>query len=96
MLCCAVGVAAVATGAIGWRRFRRFVCPRLTAQSLIAAGAVLAIALASTGLLAEHFLRHAAHGDAGETAFLSDPGALPLCRTSALADRITDLASIEE
>jgi hypothetical protein len=96
MFCCAVGVAAVATGAIGWRRFRRFLYPRLTAQSFIAASAVAAIALVSIGLLAEHFFRHAAHADANETALLSDPGALPLCRSSAPADRITDLASIEE
>jgi uncharacterized membrane protein YjjB (DUF3815 family) len=94
MLCCAVGVAAVATGAIGWRRFRRFLYEHLAAQSLIAATAAAAIALTATGLVAEHFLRHAHHAD--ETALLSDPGVLPLCRGDATVDRITDLASIEE
>lgn len=94
MLCCAVGVAAVASGAIGWRRFRRFLYERLAAQSLIAATAAAVIALTATGLIAEHFFRHAHH--AGETALLSDPGALPLCRGDAAVDRITDLASIEE
>ena len=92
MFCCAVGVAAVATGAIGWRRFRRFLDECLAAQTLLAATAV--IALTATGLIAEHFFRHAHH--ANETALLSDPGALPLCRGNAPLDRITDLASIEE
>jgi hypothetical protein len=62
----------------------------------MAASAVVAIALVATGLVAEHFLRHAAHAAADETALLSDPGALPLCRSNAPVDRITDLASIEE
>jgi hypothetical protein len=96
MLCCAMGVAAVATGAIGWRRFRRFLYERLAAQSLLAATAAAAIALSATGLVAEHILRHAHHADADETALLSGPGALPLCRGGATVDRITDLASIEE
>ena len=91
MLCCAVSIAAVATGAIGWRRFRRFLHERLAAQSLIAATTV---AVTATGLVAEHFLRHTAHAD--EMALLNDPGAMPLCRGKAPVDRITDLASIRE
>jgi len=93
MFCCAVGVAAVATGAIGWRRFRRFLHERLAAQSLIAATTV---AVTATGLVAEHFLRHATHAEADEMTLFDDPGALPLCRGKAPVDRITDLASIRE
>ena len=96
MLCCAVGVAAVATGAIGWRRFRRFLHERLAAQSFIAARAVIVVALMASGLVAEHFLRHATHAEADEMTLFDDPGALPLCRGKAPVDRITDLASIRE
>lgn len=96
MLCCAMGVAAVATGAIGWRRFRRFLCGRLNAQSALATAAAAMIALTITGLTVGHFLHHAAYAGDSDTALLSDPGALPLCRGSAPADRITDIASNEE
>ncbi len=95
MLCCAMGVAAVATGAIGWRRFRRLLCERLNAQSLLAASAATAIVMTITGLAAQHYWHHAAHASGGDTALMSDPGALPLCG-GAPGDRITDIASIEE
>jgi len=90
MLCCAVGVAAVATGAIGWRRFRRFLHAPLKAQSLLAAGAVAAVVITVTALSVEHFWRHAAHASGPDMAF-GDP--LPLCRGS---DRPTNTASIED
>jgi hypothetical protein len=93
MICCAVGVAAVATGAIGWRQFRRFLEWRLNAQSLLAAS-VIAVTIMTTGLAAEHFLRHAHAAD--EQALLIDPGDLPLCRGGSSGDRITDIASLEE
>jgi hypothetical protein len=93
MICCAVGVTAVATGAIGWRQFRRSLVWRLNTQSLLAAS-VMAIAIMTiAGLAAEHFLRHA---HAAEQALLTDPGALPLCRGGSPTDRATDIASIEE
>jgi hypothetical protein len=95
MLCCAVGVAAVATGAIGWRRFRRFFHGRLNAQSILAA-AVVALSITGTALAVEHFSDHALHASGRDIALLTDPGALPLCRGGAPGDRITDLASIEE
>ena len=94
MLCCAVGVAAVATGAIGWRRFRRYLGGGLNAQSLLASAAALMIALTITGLTVDHFVHHAAHAGPRDTALLTDPGALPLC--SARDDHTTDIASIEE
>jgi hypothetical protein len=96
MFCCAIGVAAVATGAIGWRRFKRFLWERLNAQSLLAAVATTAIVLTITGLAVDHFVRHAAHAGQRETAPLTDPGALPLCRGGAPGDRVTDIASVEE
>ncbi len=80
MLCCAVGIAAVAAGAIGWRRFRRFLCGRLTAQSTLAAAAVATIIVAAGGFAAAHFLDHAAH--AADKATLP-AGPLPLCSGSA-------------
>jgi hypothetical protein len=89
MLCCA-SVAAVATGAIGWRRFRRFLHAPLKAQSLLAAGAAAAIVISITALTVEHFRHHAAHASGPDSA-LSDP--LPLCRST---DRTTNTASIEE
>ncbi|WP_162917524.1 hypothetical protein [Dongia deserti] len=95
MLCCAVGVAAVATGAIGWRRFRRFFPERLNAQSLLAAAVTATIVLSITALTVEHFSHHAAYAS-DSTALLRDLGSLPLCRSGTPADRITDLASIEE
>jgi hypothetical protein len=94
MLCCAVGVAAVATGAIGWRQFRRFLHWRLNAQSLLAASVMVIAIITMTGLAAEHFLGHAHAAD--EQALLTDPGALPLCRGGSLGGRVTDIASIEE
>jgi hypothetical protein len=96
MLCCAVGVAAVATGAIGWRRFRRFFYGRLDAQSILAAAVLALSIMTGTALVAEHFSDHALHASGRDVALLTDPGALPLCRGGAPGDRITDLASIEE
>ena len=90
MLCCAVGVAAVATGAIGWRRFRRFLHAPLKAQSLLAAGAAAAILITVTVLAADHLWRHAAHASGPDMA-LGD--SLPLCRST---DRTTDIALSEE
>jgi hypothetical protein len=90
MLCCAIGVAAVATGAIGWRRFRRFLPAPLKAQSLLAAGAAAAILVTAAALAVEHFQHHAAHAS-GPDGALGDP--LPLCRG---ADRTTNTASIED
>ena len=90
MLCCAVGVAAVATGAIGWRRFRRFLRAPLKAQSLLAAGAAAAVVITATALTADHFWRHAAHASGPELAS-GDP--LPLCSGS---DRTTNMASNED
>jgi hypothetical protein len=90
MLCCAVGVAAVATGAIGWRRFRRFLPRPLRAQSLLAAGAAAAVAITVTALSVEHFRHHAAHAS-GPALTLGD--SLPLCRGG---DRATTIASNED
>ena len=90
MLCCAVGVAAVATGAIGWRRFRRFLHAPLKAQSLLAAGAATAILITVAALAVEHFWRHTAHASGPDTA-LGDP--LPLCRGT---DRTTNIAFSED
>ena len=94
MLCFAVGVAAVASGAIGWRRFRRIFCTRLNAQSLLAAAAASMIVLTTAGLAVDHLVHHAAHAGPLDTALLTDQGALPLC--SAPDDRTRDIASIEE
>jgi uncharacterized membrane protein YhiD involved in acid resistance len=90
MLCCAVGVAAVATGAIGWRRFRRFLHAPLKAQSLLAAGAAAMVVITITAFSAQHLWQHAAHASGPELA-TGDP--LPLCRSS---DRPTNIASSEE
>jgi hypothetical protein len=90
MLCCALGVAAVATGAIGWRRFRRFLHPTLKAQSLLAAGAAAAVVVTITAVSVKHVWRHAAHASGPELAF-GDP--LPLCRGG---DRTTTIASNED
>ena len=90
MLCCAVGVAAVATGAIGWRRFRRFLHAPLKAQSLLAAGTAAAIVATVAALAAEHFWDHAAHASGPDMAF-GDP--LPLCSGT---DRTTNIASNED
>ena len=96
MLCCAMGVAAVATGAIGWRRFRHFFHGRLSAQSILSAAALAMSTMTGTALAVDHFLHHAADASGGDMALLADLGALPLCRDSAPSDRITDLASIKE
>ena len=90
MLCCAVGVAAVATGAIGWKRFRRFLPGLLRAQSLLAAGAAAAVVITITALSAEHFWLHAAHASDLEMTS-GDP--LPFCSGS---DRTTNIASNED
>lgn len=86
MLCCAVGVAAVATGAIGWRRFWRVLAGRPAAQSALAAAAVVMIVTAG-GLATAHYFDHAAH--AAESTLPAGP--LPLCGGSA-----ADNTSIEE
>jgi hypothetical protein len=96
MLCCAIGVAAVATGAIGWRRFRRLLCERLNAHSILAATALAAAAVTVAGLAVEHFRHHGPHASTVAAASMADPAALPFCRGNAPADRITDFASIEE
>jgi hypothetical protein len=90
MLCCAVGVAAVATGAIGWRRFRRFLPGSLRAQSLLAAGAAAAVVITITALSVEHFWHHAAHASGPALAFGDSQ---PLCRGT---DRTTITVSSEE
>jgi hypothetical protein len=90
MLCCAVGIAAVATGAIGWRRFRRFLPGPLKAQSLLAAGAAAAVVLTISAVSVQHLRHHVAHASDQEPA-LSDP--LPLCSGT---DRITNTASSKE
>ena len=90
MLCCAVGVAAVATGAIGWKRFYRFHPGPLRAQSLLAAGAAAAVVITIMALSVEHFRHHAVHASGSEMAF-GDP--LPLCSGS---DRTTNIASNED
>jgi len=95
MLCCAMGVAAVATGAIGWRRFGRFFHGRLTAQTAPAAVVVAVITMTAAGVVAEMFRHHAAYAG-NEQSLLTDLGALPLCRGGSPAGRIMDLASIEE
>ncbi|HEY1381972.1 MAG TPA: hypothetical protein VGF43_00070 [Dongiaceae bacterium] len=92
MICCAVGAAAVATGAIGWRQFRRFLGQRLNAQSLLAASVTVTAIMMLTGLAAEHVVRHAHAAD--EQALLTDLGALPLCRCGSPFDRVTDIASL--
>lgn len=100
MLCCAIGVAAVATGAIGWRRFRRFFTWRLTAQTapavVIVAAVVVAMAtIIAAGVVVDHLRHHAAYAGDGQT-LLTDPSALPLCRGGSPADRTGTIASIEE
>lgn len=84
MLCCATGVAAVATGAIGWRRFRRFLHIPLKAQSLLAAGAAAVAAITIGALTVDHFRIHTAH---------ASDDLLPFCRGS---DRSTNIASSED
>src|SRR4030095_10760143 len=58
-LCCAVGVTAVATGAIGWRRFRRFLPPLPGPQSFLDAGPAASVVI--TALSLEHVSHHAAY-----------------------------------
>ena len=86
MLCCAMGIAAVATGAIGWRRFRRVLWGRLAVPSVLAVAAAATIAVAGGLTLAHHF-GHAAHA-AGSN---QPTGPLPLCSGSS-----GDSTSIEE
>lgn len=95
MICCAMGALAVATGAIGWRRFRRFLHWRLNAQLVLAPIALALIAITITGLAAEHLRHHTAYAG-NEQVLLTDLGAPPLCRGGSPADRISDTASIEE
>jgi hypothetical protein len=90
MLCCAVGIVAVATGTIGWKRFRRFLHASLKAQSLLAAGAAAAVVITVTALSIEHFWHHAAHVSNTE---LGSGDREPLCRGT---DRTTTTASSEE
>jgi hypothetical protein len=87
MICCALGVAAVATGAIGWKRFRHFLPGALGAQSLLAAGTAAAVVI--TALSVEHFGHHAANAS-GPVMASGDP--LPFCRGG---DR-TSIASNED
>jgi hypothetical protein len=94
MICCALVVATVATEAIGWRQFRRFLGWRLNAHSLLAASVIVIASMAMTGLAAEHLVRHAHAAD--EQALLTAPGALPLCRGGSPGGRRTDIASFEE
>jgi hypothetical protein len=89
MICCSLGVAAVATGVLGWRRFRRFLPGTLGAQSLLAVGAAAAVVITITALSVEHFGHHAAHASGPEMAS-GDP--LPLCSDG---DR-TSIASNED
>ena len=95
MICCAMGVAAVAGGAIGWRRFRRFLTWHLNAQSALTAVVVVMAMMTIAGLGEEHLRHHAAYaGD--EQSLLIDLGALPLCRGASPAGLATNIASIEE
>jgi hypothetical protein len=94
MLCCAVGVAAVATKAIGWRRFRRFLCGTLHAQSALTAAAVAMIVVTISGFGMVHIRHHAAHASDSIAAIPTD--ALPLCRGGPVADRSIDTAGNEE
>ena len=90
MICCAaVGVAVVATGTIGWRRFRRFLPHRMNAQSILTGSAAAMVMITIAGLGLEHVRHHAVDG-----TLAGDSTALPLCRAGS-ADR-TDIASIEE
>lgn len=91
MICCAMGVAAVATGAIGWRRFRRFFGRRPATRSTLTAVVVAVVMVTAAGVV-EHFGHHAVYGN-GES-LLTDLGPLPLCRGGS--DRTTSIASIEE
>ena len=95
MLYCAIGVAAVATGAIGWRRFGRFFHGRLIAQMALTAVVVAMITMTPAGLVVDHLRHHADYAGEGQS-LLTDVGALPLCRGGSPADRIKDLASIKE
>jgi hypothetical protein len=74
MICCSLGIAAVATGMIGWRRFRRFLPGLPRAQSLLAAGTAAAVVI--TALSVEHFRLRAAHASGPDMAS-GDP--LPFC-----------------
>jgi hypothetical protein len=78
MLCCAIGLAAVATGALGWRRFRGLLCRRLTAQSILAVATAAMIVVTASGLGVVHVFGPTAHA-AGSLP----TGPLPLCSASA-------------
>ena len=95
MLCCAIGAAAVATGAIGWRRFRRFVAWRLTSQTVLTAVVVAMVTMTAAGVVVDHLRHHAAYAADGQTA-LTDLGTPPLCRGGSPAGRTGIIASIEE
>jgi hypothetical protein len=96
MICCAIGAAAVATGAVGWRRFRRFHSWRPSKQLALAAGLMAMITMTIAGLAVEHLRHHTAYANGNEASLLTGLGTLPLCRGGAPADRPTDIASIEE
>ncbi|MEZ5829896.1 MAG: hypothetical protein R3D05_01800 [Dongiaceae bacterium] len=94
MLCCAMGVAAIATGTIGWRQFRRLFRGEVSARSALSAVVVTAIAITVAGVVTDHLRRHAAYADGGQslpTALTS----LPLCR-GGVAEGTTRIASIKE
>ena len=86
----------MATGAVSWRRFRRFHGWRPSKQLALAAGIAALISMTIAGLAVEHLRHHAAYASGNEASRLTDLGTLPLCRGGAPADRPTDLASIEE
>ena len=92
MLCCAMGVAAVATGAIGWRRFRRYFIVRLTAHTVLTAVVVAMVTMTAAGVVADHLRHHAAYADEA-LAIPADLGVLPLCQGNA---RATEMGSIRE
>lgn len=96
MICCAIGAAAVATGAVGWRRFRRFHSWRPSKHLALAAGIAAMTTLTIGGLLAEHFRDHAAYASGQKASLLTDLGTLPLCRGGVQAGRPIDIASIQE
>lgn len=96
MICCAIGAAAVATGAVSWRRFRRLHGWRPSKHLALAGGLMAMITMMVAGLAVEHLRHHGAYADGSEASLLTGLGTLPLCRGGAPADGPTDLASIEE
>jgi hypothetical protein len=79
MICCALGIAAVATGAVGWRGFWSRLHWRLTLQTALTAFVALMVIIAAASLGLEHLRRHAAY--AGERISVADLDASPLCRS---------------